>query len=216
MNGVCRIFGAGEYGPLRLTPAETEGDLILAADGGLAHLEALGLRAHLAVGDFDSLGRVPDHLPVLRHPPEKDDTDLMLAVSEGLRRGCRRFHLYGGLGGRLDHSLGNLHVLAHLAALGCEAVLWGHPTSVTALSSGTLTFPAACRGTVSVFAWGGAAEGVTLTGLRYPLTGGTLIPTHPLGVSNEFTGVEASVSVAHGTLLVLWNSEENPYFPQFK
>lgn len=204
MSSTCWIFGAGDYGALALSPVQLAGDLVIAADGGLAWLEAHGIRPHLAVGDFDSLGRVPSNVPVVRHPAEKDDTDMMLAVEEGLKRGCNRFILCGGLGGRPDHTLANLHVLAFLAGKGCASFLLGDAMTITALHNGTLSFPAGQRGTLSVFAWGGAAEGVTLSGLRYTLTDGILTPHHPLGVSNQFTGEGAVVSVERGTLLVLW------------
>ena len=211
MNHTCWIFGAGEYGNLSLSPTQMGDDLIIAADGGLDWLEQHGIRPQLAVGDFDSLGRVPSDLPVVRHPAEKDDTDMMLAVEEGLARGCRRFILCGGLGGRLDHTLANLHVLDFLASKGCQGVLLGDTTAVTALRSGTLTVPAGQKGTVSVFAWGGTAEGVTLSGLRYTLDNGTLTPDHPLGVSNEFTGETATLSVREGTLLILWERNGNAF-----
>ena len=204
MSHTCWIFGAGEYGSLSLTPAQLGDSFVIAADGGLDWLEGQGIRPHLAVGDFDSLGRVPSGVPVVRHPAEKDDTDMMLAVEEGLARGCRRFFLWGGLGGRLDHTLANLHLLDFLAGKGCEGFLLGDTTAITALRGGTLAFPPGQKGILSVFAWGGPAEGVTLCGLRYELENGTLTPHHPLGVSNEFIGTPATVSVRNGTLLVLW------------
>ena len=181
MDNVCWIFGAGEYGALSLPPDALSGALVIAADGGWEWLARHGIRPHLAVGDFDSLGFVPEGVPVLRHPPEKDDTDMMLAVKEGLARGCTRFFLCGGLGGRLDHTLANLHVLSHLAGQGCAAFLLDERTAVTAVHNAALTFSPNHRGTISVFPWGGAAKGVTLSGLRYPLTGGTLTPDHPWG-----------------------------------
>lgn len=213
MDKVCWIFGAGEYGALSLTPDALSDALVIAADGGWRWLEGQGIRPHLAVGDFDSLGFVPEGVPVLRHPPEKDDTDMMLAVKEGLSRGCTRFFLCGGLGGRLDHTLANLHVLSHLAGQGCLPFLLDERTAVTAVHNGTLTFSPDHSGVLSVFSWGGTARGVTLAGLRYPLAHGELAPHHPLGVSNEFLGIEARVSVEEGTLLVVWERRPDASFP---
>ena len=96
--GICYVVGAGEFCPRGLTPGP--GDLVIAADGGYGQLKQWGMSPHLAVGDFDSLGRVPEDVEVVRHPVRKDDTDMMLAVQEGLARGCGRFLIYGGLGGR--------------------------------------------------------------------------------------------------------------------
>ena len=67
--------------------------------------------------------------------------------------------------------------------------------------------PAACTGTISVFCTSGTASGVTLRGLYYPLTDAVLTSSFPLGVSNQFTGVPASVTVADGTLLIMWQED---------
>ena len=200
----CYIFGAAEFdGNLKFKP-DQDRDFIIAADAGCRHLERLGARPDLIVGDFDSLGHVPEDVKVIRHPVRKDETDMMLAVREGLKRGCTRFLLYGGLGGRLDHTLANLHILAYLARRGCPAFLLGEETGLTAIHNGALTFGAEHTGTLSLFAWGGAARGVTLTGLLYPLEKGTLTAELPLGVSNEFLGKTAQIAVADGTLIALW------------
>lgn len=208
MMQTCYLFGAGEYGALTLSPAELSGGLVIAADGGYAWLQSHGVTPHLAVGDFDSLGRVPEDVEAVRHPCEKDDTDMMLAVREGLDRGCRRFLIYGGLGGRLDHTLANLHLLDFLAGQGCQGFLLGENSALTAVRNGGLAFGPEHTGTLSLFCWGGPAEGVTLTGLRYTLDNGALVPDRPLGVSNEFLGREALVQVNEGTLLALWNQPE--------
>ena len=203
-NGVyrmlCCIFGAfPDDSPVNLP----ENALLIAADGGFRTLERLGRQPDLTVGDFDSLGYVPEG-PVLRHPVEKDDTDTMLAVREGLRRGCDTFLLYGGIGGRLDHTVANLQTLAFIRENGAHGFLCGGGYAVTLIREEALTLPAVMSGTLSVFACGGDACGVTLQGLYYPLTEGTLTPAFPIGVSNSFTGAPVRVSVRKGSLLVMW------------
>lgn len=215
MTKTCYIFGAGEYGNLPC-PAVGPDDLVIAADGGFTWLTGHGLTPQVAVGDFDSLGYVPEGLEVLRHPPEKDDTDMALAVEAALTQGCTRFFLYGGLGGRLDHSVANFHILAHLAHLGYGAFLVGPQTCATAIAGGRLTFSASHRGMISVFSWGGNASGVTLTGLKYPLTDGTLTCDRALGISNEFLGQTAEVSLRQGTLLIMWQQTADTPFPRFQ
>ena len=207
MERTCCIFGAGDYGAM--PRPELDGRcFLIAADGGYGQLKQWGMSPHLAVGDFDSLGRVPEDVEVVRHPVRKDDTDMMLAVQEGLARGCGRFLIYGGLGGRLDHTLANLHSLAFLARKHIPAFLLGPDAAITAVCNGTLSFPAGYRGTLSLFAWGGAAEDVTLSGLRYPLDRGVLVPDRPLGVSNEFLdGQAALVTAGRGTVLALWTPQ---------
>ena len=201
-EGFCRLIGAGDCGRLE---QPGPGDLVIAADGGLLHARRLGVRADLAVGDFDSLGFVPEGIPVFRHPVMKDDTDMMLAVRLGLERGYRRFLIFGGLGGRLDHTLANLQTLAFISRSGAAGVLVGDDCCLTAVGAGReARFGAEAEGTVSVFSLAEESRGVNETGLLYTLDEGTLRGDFPLGVSNAFTGRPAAVSVREGMLAVYW------------
>ena len=204
MEKICCIIGAMEPGKLVLP----ENALVIAADRGFAHLERRGIVPDLIVGDFDSLGWAPEGSNVIRHPVEKDDTDTMLAVRTGLERGCRRFLLYGGLGGRLDHAYANLQTLVFLSGHDAQGWLLGGGLAVTAIRDSHLTFAEGRQGTVSVFCPDGEARGVDLTGLYYPLKDAVLTSSFPLGVSNQFTGGAASVAVREGTLLVMWEQRE--------
>jgi len=205
MEKICCIIGAMDPGELVLP----DDALVIAADGGLAHLERRGLRADLIVGDFDSLGRVPEGANVICHPVEKDDTDMMLAVRTGLERGCRKFLLYGGLGGRLDHAYANLQTLIWLTEHQAQGWLLGGGLAITAIRNGRLEFDAGRKGIISVFCPNGEARGVDLDGLYYPLRDAVLSSSFPLGVSNQFTGKPASVSVREGTLLIMWETLSN-------
>ena len=201
--GICHVVGAGEFCPRGLTPGP--GDLVIAADGGFAALEGLGLSPDLVVGDFDSLGHRPDHPHVVALPVEKDDTDMHSAIRLGWERGYRAFRLYGGTGGRIDHTLANIQSLAWLASQGGRGWLVGPDWTATVLSDGgALTLEAGRQGTVSVFCLGDRAEGVDIQGLKYGLSDGVLTADYPLGVSNSFLGRESRVSVRRGKLLVLW------------
>lgn len=200
--GRCLIFCAAGFSGL-LDPVGP-GDFVLAADGGLAHVQALGIAPHVILGDFDSLGYVPEGSTVF--PVEKDDTDAMLAVRKGLELGYREFLLYGSLDGpRLDHTVANFQTLQFLCDHGAAGYLIGKTYIVTVVKNGTLRFGVDAAGIVSVFCMGAPAEGVTLTGLQYPLEAGRLTAGFPLGVSNHFMGAAAEISVKNGSLLVLWD-----------
>ena len=206
--GKCIIFCAAGFDGL-LEPAGPE-DYIIAADGGLAHTEKLGLQPHEILGDFDSLGYTPRDARV--YPVEKDDTDSMLAIRRGLDRGFREFFLYGSLDGpRLDHTIANFQALQFL----CDRDGWGYLVGrdyiVTVVKNGSLQFSGEAKGTVSVFCLGADAEGVTLENLHYPLEKGILTAGFPLGVSNHFTGKPAKITVEQGSLLVLWDGKNHPY-----
>ena len=207
--GKCIIFCAAGFDGL-VCPLKEE-DFVIAADGGLVHTNRLGIIPNAVLGDFDSLGFAPEGANVF--PVEKDDTDAMLAVRQGLELGYKEFVLYGSLDGpRLDHTVANFQTLQFLSDRGATGYLAGCTTMVTVVQDGGIRFPAGKRGTVSVFCLGADAEGVTLEGLYYPLKNGKLTAGFPLGVSNHFTGEEASIFVEKGSLLVIWERENG--FPE--
>lgn len=198
---ICYIFGAGEDHGARVCPGA--GDLVIAADGGLRALQKQGLRADVLLGDFDSLGFVPEGEQVRVFPAVKDETDLMLACREGLARGYREFRLYGGLGGaRFSHTVANLQLLRWLAEQGAAGTLYGRGCEVTLLRDRTVRFPAEQTGYLSLFAAGERAV-VTVRGTAYELEKGILTGTYPLGVSNAFCGREAEVIAHEGDLLMI-------------
>ena len=197
----CVILCAGGFDGL-LESADDA--FVIAADGGLRHACSVGICPDLILGDFDSLGYVPEGATVF--PVEKDDTDAMLAVRRGLAEGCREFSLYGGMDGRrLDHTVANFQTLQFLADRGAHGWLIGLEQIATVVKNGTLRFPEGTQGIVSVFALGADARGVTLEGLQYPLKDGVLSCGFPLGVSNHFLGGAASITVRDGSVLVLWD-----------
>ena len=201
--GRCIIFCAAEFHGLVAPLAED--DYIIAADGGLAHVKALGITPQCILGDFDSLGYVPEDSTVF--PVEKDDTDAMLAVRRGLELGYKAFYLYGSLDGkRLDHTVANFQTLQFLCDHGAHGYLIGKDYMVTVLKDGTLHFPASCSGIFSVFCMGSDAKGVSILGGQYEAENAILSAGFPLGVSNHFVGKEVAVSVEEGSLLILWDT----------
>ena len=209
MEHICYIVGAA---PLdgRL-PAVKSGDCLIAADAGFSALQAAGLSPDLVIGDFDSLGDVPDHPNVLTHSPIKDDTDLILALRWALERGWRRFEIYGALGGaRLDQTVASFQTLRGLRAKEARAILVGDGWNVTVIDHCRLRFPPEAKGRLAVFCAGSPCAGVTLRGLKYTLEDSVLTGFYPLGVSNEFIGEAAEIAVRKGMLYVLWQDETRP------
>lgn len=206
--GKCIVFCAAEFDALAEPIADT--DLIIAADGGLRHTQALGLTPSVILGDFDSLEYVPQGANVF--PVEKDDTDSMLALRRGLELGYRAFMLYGAMDGpRLDHTIANFQALQFLADRDAHGYLVGRDYIATVLKNEELRFPAGTEGGISLFCMGPDAHGVTLEGLYYPLQDAALTSGFPLGVSNHFTGAPACIRVTDGSLLALW--ERNAGLP---
>lgn len=214
MKKICYIIGASDTAGMYID--KKEGDFIIAADAGLASLEKIGVCADLAVGDFDSLGCLPDFENKICHPSEKDDTDTALALCEGMKRGYRTFVIYGGLGGRLDHTMANLQNCAGAADHGAVCWIWGEGNAVCVFGDEEeLVFESEKKGIVSVFS-PDRTTGVTLEGLKYSLTDACLQSTVPLGVSNEFTGKEAKISASNGVLIVMWNEEAESFVKRIR
>ena len=200
MNGTCYIVGSGDFTPKGLN--RQPGDLVIAADGGYLYLSKLGLAPDLLAGDFDSLGYVPDGVPLLRFPREKDDTDMGISLRYGREHGYRRFRIYGGSGSRPDHFLANLQMLAGAARDGLDVALVCPGFEVLALHSAAVTLARPAGTVFSVFCSGGIATGVSIENAKYSIHSAVLTDSFPLGVSNEFTGGNATVSVKDGTLWV--------------
>ena len=213
MERVCWIFCALEPGRFRLDRAP--GDLVIAADGGYAHLQNAGIRPDVILGDFDSLGHRPPEEDALVFPAEKDYTDSDLAIREGIARGYRRFCIFGALGGaRLDHMIANFQLLSSLAHKGMRGYLAGEGQAAVVVEDSEIRFSARKGGYISIFAFGGQAQGVEIEGLKYSLSGASLDTRFPLGVSNEFTGQDARVAVKKGQLLILWQQDAAQFDPR--
>ncbi len=209
----CYIVGAGDFFPERFQPAD--GDYIIAADAGYRHLQKIGVEPDLIIGDFDSLGSAPEHPNVVVCPVRKDDTDTLVAVRHALEMGFSRLMLFGGTGGRLDHTLANVQTLGFAAVRGAEAFLFGDTFTLTALTFGQLEFPGYSGG-FSVFSLGDRARGVWETGVRFPLAEAELTCDFPLGVSNAFEGGKTVISVREGILVVFWDGNREKPLPQRK
>ena len=180
-----------------------EGDYCVFCDSGLRHREALGLAPDLIVGDFDSH---PDpHLPVetITLPCEKDDTDTVYAVKEALKRGFEDFLLLGVVGGRLDHSLGNVSILLYLDSLGKRGMIVDDHSEMEIVSRRTAEvgpqFPF-----FSLLNISGTARGITLENAKYPLEGAEIRCEYQYGVSNEpLPGKTARIRLEEGCLLLI-------------
>ena len=198
----CIIIGAGDF----FAPSHTEkNDLIIAADGGYDHAIASGIVPHLFIGDMDSLeSPLPESLEKITFPERKDYTDMHLAYLEGKKRGYTAFEIYGGAGGRGDHTFANISLLLAMANDGCIGKMIAFGEVYTVIKNTSLSLNGEAGKYISVFAISGNAEGVTIKGLDYEVNDVTLTPDFPLGVSNRFTEKRAEISVTNGSLLVIY------------
>lgn len=206
-KGKCIIVCAGDFTPIQIHKGEH--DFVIAADGGYAYCQMVGLFADLILGDFDS---VPDKISeeikqiektdperVCRFPAEKDDTDTFAAIRAGLDRGYQKFFFYGAMGGRLDHTIANLQCLQYLKNHGAKGYLMDLHTMITVIKNEEIKFHPKMEGTLSLFCMGERAEGVYIKNMKYELDNATLTNEFPVGISNEFLGTSMSTPYKDGS-----------------
>jgi len=191
-----------------LLPSEA---VVIAADSGLHQSGPLGLHVDYVVGDLDSADPAAVDAAraagavVERHPADKDATDLELAFDVARDRGAQRITVVGGGGGRLDHFLANVALLAsaRFSDLELDARIDDAYAVVAQGGRPPVDITGAAGSLVTLLAAGGDACGITTTGLQYPLRGATLRPGTSRGVSNVLVGERGSVVLDRGTLLVI-------------
>ena len=202
----CFIVGGGDFCADIFRPDENA--VIIAADAGYKVLNEIGVMPSIVVGDFDSLGYTPDHPETEVHPPVKDDTDMMLAVEKGIEIGCDEFYIYGATGGRVAHTLGNQQVLCYLAEKGFAGYVFDVDTVITAVNKSALVFDENASGYISLLPFGCNSAAVTLEGFKYEVESFALPHDKPLGISNEFTGKTARLTVHGGTVVAVWENTD--------
>lgn len=202
----CVIVSAGRISDFeRMKKNISPGDYVIAADGGLRSAEGLGVTPDCVLGDFDSLGYVPDCADEV-FPSQKDDTDTMLAVKHGLAKGFREFVIVGGLGGRLDHTLANIAALDYMRNHGARGLLADESTAVRLFGQGDAVRPlmGGSGAYFSVFPFGCEYAVVSMSGVEYPTMRQRLDASFPLGVSNHVTDREKFSMIIHeGTVLII-------------
>lgn len=183
-----------------------EDDFLVAVDGGLRHLLAIKKKPHLLIGDLDSV--TPEQLQALssggveiqRFPVEKDETDLELALLETTRRGYKTIILVGALGGRIDQMLANLYLLMLPQLHGLKVrIIDGYQEIF--LIRHNAQVDGQVGDIISLLPFKGNAEGVSTTGLEYPLSNETLLLEHSRGISNRMVEPYALITLTKGCLL---------------
>lgn len=210
-SGKCIVIGAGDLTLGNIAVGEE--DFVIAVDGGLGYCGVLEVEPDLLIGDFDSVSEeeekavrlleqdIPDR--VVRLAREKDDTDMLAALKEGLARGYRQFHIYAGTGGRFDHTLANIQCLLYLKKRDAVGYLIDGTGMMLVICGEAVHFRKNLEGTLSLFSLGEKANGVTISGMKYELENAVLTNDFPIGISNEFIGEEAMISVEEGELVCM-------------
>lgn len=199
----CIIFTGGKPEPKLPDGLKLEGAFVIAADRGYKNCRKLGILPDLAIGDFDSLNYVPNECEQLTFPKEKDDTDLMLAIKEALKRGCTDITITGAMGGRFDHLFANVQTLAFIRTEGAWGRILTCYEQIMLVTPGTYRIARKDKYSLSLFAYSGKVKGLTIEGVKYPLEDAALSQDFPLGISNEIEEESAMISFDEGLLLIV-------------
>ncbi len=216
-GGKCIVIGAGDLtiGEIRVQ----EEDLLIAVDGGLDYCGILGIEPDLILGDFDSVSgqaeekvnalenRIPER--VVRLPKEKDDTDMLAALKEGLARGYRDFRIFAATGGRLDHTFANIQCLLYLKNHDAAGYLLDGAGMIHVIVNEAVHFQKNLKGMLSLFSLVKETRGVTIRNMKYTLEKAVVANDFPVGISNEFIGEEAEVIVEDGALVCMVSYEDS-------
>jgi thiamine pyrophosphokinase len=200
----CVIFSGADINDYALAAKEAAGaDFIVCADSGIRHAAEIGIQADVWVGDFDSAGERHGRFRIKQTLPcEKDDTDTFSAAKIALAHGATEVTLMGCIGCRMDHTLGNIFVLNYLYQHGVDARIVDEHNEIRMLTDGTARIERKDGAFLSVLPFGCTAHGVTLSGVKYALSGSDLDCTFPIGVSNRIEKDFAVVTVENGTLAI--------------
>lgn len=202
----CWIFGGAPISG-RLMDLPDKNSYIIAADSGYASAVGMGFSPDMTVGDFDSLkGKRPAVGQVIAVGAEKDDTDTMLAVKKAIEMGLMDISITGALGGRLDHTIANIQTLEYIRSQGGRGRLIGENDIAEIIGEGSYSYKRIDGMYLSLFSYGVSAV-ITVSGVKYPLEKHRLDNTFPLGVSNEITDPECSITVFDGELLVIFSKK---------
>ncbi len=201
---ICYIISAGDCDCVKIK--KTEADIVIAADSGLSYCQRDNIVPDIIIGDFDSLGFIPETDSKIILPVEKDDTDTSYAVKFAMEKGFSEFVIFGATGGkRPDHTFANIALLSYISKNGGKGFISDGDYIITSITDSGIRFPAGMKGDISVFSFDEKSTGVTEKGLKYTLDNAVVENCNPIGVSNSFIGQESYVEVANGTLIIYFS-----------
>ena len=204
MKNRCVIIGGANienYEPIRSILQDD--DFFIFCDSGLSHLDYLGVKPNLIVGDFDSYLNPHMDVETIVLPCEKDDTDTVFAVKEAIKRGYKEFLLIGVIGARFDHTLGNVYILEYLDQLGYKGRIVDDFSDME-LVKDTPVLIDDSYSYFSVLNITGTLQDITIENAKYPLQNAAIQSGYQYGISNEvLKGKTASVKVNVGKGLLI-------------
>jgi len=203
------VFGGADIEDYSFCKEYLENSIVICCDSGLKHAKALNIIPDTIVGDFDSADKElieffkSMNIPTTEFPSHKDETDMELGAEAAVRMGADELILIGGIGSRMDHTMGNCNLIVRLYKEGIKALLVNEKNRIMVTDS-KIELYGKKGDLVSVFPVGMKAEGVSTENLEYPLENATLaMDIRLIAVSNVMLEEKASVEVKNGMLYVM-------------
>ena len=203
------IYTGGKINASAVTENPNDGDIIIAADSGYSNARTLGVTPQILLGDFDSLGTIPEDISeIISVPAEKDFTDTQMAIDTALSKGADEIIIIGGLGGRLDHTLSNLSILEYLHSKNVKGLITDGNDRVRYLKNDSIIILRSEYKYISLIARSEKVKGVEIAGCKYPLKNAQLSDKYQFAVSNEIEGNCAFISVKKGAVLIIESKDQ--------
>lgn len=200
----CVIIGSGDCSIDILKENINNSDYIICADGGYDYAVEADLIPDLLIGDFDSIKAIPENVAKITLPVEKDITDAVAAFNEGVKQGFTSFVLFGGTGGRFEHTFANISLMANASKQNLSFEIIDKKHIFRAVTNSSIKIERKENQQISVFAYGNKATGVTENYFHYPLQNYTLDPFDgAFGTSNDIVEEFGEISVEDGTLIII-------------
>lgn len=200
----CVIIGSGDCSIDILKENINNSDYIICADGGYDYAVDADLIPDLLIGDFDSIKAIPENVAKITLPVEKDVTDAVAAFNEGVKQGFASFVLFGGTGGRFEHTFANISLMANASKQNLSFEIIDEKHIFRAVTNSSIKIERKENQQISVFAYGNKATGVTENYFHYPLQNYTLDPFDgAFGTSNDIVEEFGEISVVDGTLIII-------------
>lgn len=202
------ILTNGEYGDYTFCQKQKHYDYILCADNGMRHAKQLGICPDEILGDFDSCSEEDltffrqQNVKITQAPCEKDETDTELALDTAISLGATQIDLWGGIGSRMDHSLGNIHLMYKALQQNVKVTLYSDRHTIHLIDK-EIRLVGKQGDLVSLIPFTPTVKGVTTTALAYSLENGEFQMGKPYGVSNYMLGEIADIKIAEGILIVI-------------
>ena len=197
----CIIVGAGNFKENEIITEKN--DLIIAVDGGYNYCKLLNLEVDILIGDMDSLEIIPDNIIKHIYNKEKDETDTYLAVHYGIDQGYTDFILYGCLGGRIEHTIANIQIIADLCKKGIKIKIVDENTNIYMINKNeVIEIEGLKKKYISIFSYSGKST-ISLKGFKYNVASKDITNDYPLGIDNETIGTNGNIYVHNGLVLVI-------------